>query len=309
MKKLLIFFILFLGISCTPKTTNSSMKTDELKSYYEKELTELEWDSTDIDYIKSFLKPAINISFEKSKSIGLGKSKFGGTPDLPKDIEWARFEGKPMIFLAQINLSELKEYDLNNELPKTGILYFFIHFKEPENQFGAEYNFIFDKQEYSVLYSENENLEKTDFPSDLISLYHFNEVALNFSNIYTFPSYETLEAESINEKDRENFYTFNEMHGNNEGEQILGYTMPIQSDVTGDWAFSYLNLTSWDLSEQDKKKIDNIRPKFVTLLQFSLENDITGFNKIGISIGYFGITKEDLKNKNFKNSILVLQDT
>jgi len=306
MRKLLIIIIVLANLSCNQ---NQNMKNDNLKNEYIKALKEFKW-QTDFEKIESLLKPAIRINQKTSiKESHLGISKFGGTPDLPTGMDWPKFEGRPMIFLAQINLDEIKQYDFENELPDKGIVYFFIHFNEPENEFGTEYQFIFDKKEYKVIYSESAELQNVDFPEELIAEYHFKPTRMEFQPFFTFPSRETLEIESLVDEDQENSYSFNDSYGNHEGEQILGYTMPIQYDVTWDWAFSYLDFKTYELTDTDKAKIDSIRPDFVTLLQFSLENSYTGFEKIGISIGYFGITKKDLKNKDFDNTILIFQDT
>ena len=277
-----------------------------MKNGYIKALKELEW-QTDFKKVEALLKPAIKIN--KKTSIGgskLGLSRFGGTPDLPLGMDWPTFAGNSLIFLAQINLEEIKMYDIDNELPDKGIIYFFIHSDKPD----AEEQVVSDnKKRYRVLYSENNELKNIDFPKEFTSEYHFKPVRMEFQSFYTFPSGETLEIESLEEEDRDNSYIFNDEYGNHEGEQVLGYTMPIQCDVTHNWAFSYLDFKTHKLNEADNAKIDAIRPEFVTLLQVSMENFYIGFDRIVTAIGYFGITKDDLKNKNFDKAILVFQDT
>ncbi|WP_421804608.1 DUF1963 domain-containing protein [Flagellimonas sp.] len=53
--------------------------------------------------------------------IPLGSSKFYGVPHLPKGVEWP----KGHYFYAQLNFSELKDYDVEDLLPDSGILYLF----------------------------------------------------------------------------------------------------------------------------------------------------------------------------------------
>jgi len=53
-----------------------------------------------------------------------GNTRFGGAPDLPKDISYPTTDGKLWVFLAQINLEELASHQ--EYLPKKGILYFFV---------------------------------------------------------------------------------------------------------------------------------------------------------------------------------------
>ena len=285
------------------------MGTKRTLNKYKKNLSQFQWESP-LDSVASLLKPTIKIDFlSKNKKIKLGQSKFGGKPDLPKEIDWpVNGNGDPMIFLGQLNLQELSKYDIDSLLPSKGLIYFFIHFNKPENEFGTEYQFIFDKQDYSVLYTEESNLNSINFPENLPKEYHFNEVSVNYSLFYSFP-HRSILLNKIGNNANETSEEFNEHFGNHEGEQILGYPMAIQDDVAWDWAFSEMEFNTYELSKEDLKKIDNQLVKYTTLLQFSLDNQEVGLNKIGISIGYFGITIENLKEKKFENSILVFQDT
>ena len=55
----------------------------------------------------------------------LGTSQIGGTPDLPRGVEWPREHGKPLSFLCQINLAEAASLGAVKSLPSTGLLSFF----------------------------------------------------------------------------------------------------------------------------------------------------------------------------------------
>ncbi|PIE84155.1 MAG: peptide methionine sulfoxide reductase [Bacteroidia bacterium] len=79
------------------------------------------------DILSPHAKNAIRIAPRPADeaSLPLGGSKIGGCPDLPPDVEWFTYGGRPMSFLAQINLREVHPYDSEGRLPATGILYFF----------------------------------------------------------------------------------------------------------------------------------------------------------------------------------------
>ncbi|MBZ0296139.1 MAG: DUF1963 domain-containing protein [Anaerolineae bacterium] len=79
------------------------------------------------DEIVKLIKPAIAIRARRTPEddIAIGKSKFGGFPDLPPSIPWPTWQDYPLSFLAQFNLAEVAPYDLENLLPKSGVLYFF----------------------------------------------------------------------------------------------------------------------------------------------------------------------------------------
>ena len=79
--------------------------------------------------IKSYAKNAMEISIKVSddQQIPIGASKFGGSPDLPRSEPWPVTEqtGEPLHFIAQINFSEVSEFDTQSELPSRGMLYLF----------------------------------------------------------------------------------------------------------------------------------------------------------------------------------------
>lgn len=109
----------------------------------EKDLTDYLVDIGRRDYaeiVSEHRKGIIRILMDKeNSSVPVGASKFGGFPDLPPEIpyptmsgytgNWGdrkeRYEKSAMQLVAQINLAELAEYDKDDLLPHTGILYFF----------------------------------------------------------------------------------------------------------------------------------------------------------------------------------------
>jgi uncharacterized protein YwqG len=61
------------------------------------------------------------------EELGSARSRAGGHPDLPKDVEWPTYgDDVPMCFLAQIECSELAAVDVRGELPHDGTLVFFL---------------------------------------------------------------------------------------------------------------------------------------------------------------------------------------
>ncbi|MDP1848993.1 MAG: DUF1963 domain-containing protein [Solirubrobacteraceae bacterium] len=59
--------------------------------------------------------------------IGVGLSRLGGLPDLPADSTWPQREGRPMVFLAQVDLAEVAPHAEPDEgLPAAGLLSLFV---------------------------------------------------------------------------------------------------------------------------------------------------------------------------------------
>jgi uncharacterized protein YwqG len=75
------------------------------------------------DIVANSLSYYIDISNEvvNEKKIKLGASKAKGLPHLPKSWEWP----KGNYFYAQLNISDFKQYDLENLFPENGIIYLF----------------------------------------------------------------------------------------------------------------------------------------------------------------------------------------
>ncbi len=57
--------------------------------------------------------------------VDTGGSKLGGLPDLPAYLDWPCEAGRPLAFVAQVNLAEVAPWDTRHELPPKGLLLFF----------------------------------------------------------------------------------------------------------------------------------------------------------------------------------------
>ena len=140
--------------------------------------------------IIDLIKPAITIIEKKSESnLRLGESKIGGKPDLDKEKSWPLFEGKPMVFIGQINLEELARISKLKNFPIDGILSFFIYFDEPTNEFGSEYEFHPNKFKYKVIFTEDlTKIKNIDFPKELFNKFHFKPSSLDFQLNFQLPN-------------------------------------------------------------------------------------------------------------------------
>ncbi|MBM7647851.1 uncharacterized protein YwqG [Bacillus ectoiniformans] len=70
----------------------------------------------------------ISIQPVPTEDLATGRSKFGGTPDLPDSLTYPTYKNVPLNFIAQLNLTEMAELNYpNNPLPAAGFLYFFYY--------------------------------------------------------------------------------------------------------------------------------------------------------------------------------------
>lgn len=78
------------------------------------------------DEVMSLLKPALLLRTRESTDakIPVGDSKVGGQPDLPPEVTWPTDpDGKPLAFLAQLNLAEVARHPISLKgLPASGLL-------------------------------------------------------------------------------------------------------------------------------------------------------------------------------------------
>jgi uncharacterized protein YwqG len=81
--------------------------------------------------------------FETAESLPLGSSKYRGLPYLPKDAAYPlAIDGRPLVFLAQINFAELPRLA---GYPETGLLQFFI---SDNDLYGMQFADTSDEAEY-----------------------------------------------------------------------------------------------------------------------------------------------------------------
>ena len=256
-------------------------------------------------FIESKIVPAIKIHKETSKNVTLGMSKIGGTPHLPSYMDWPMFNKEHMVFLAQLNLSEITFHDNENYFPKSGILFFFAYFNNPVNKFGAQYDFIQPKQKYKVLFHDVDNifeLRETSFPKSMIFDYQFKESAISFTSFFSIPNdiYEYAEWEdNLSENDYNLIIDFHdEISEDSDTYQISGVPVPVQDSVAADWAYAYME---YDYECDKDIDIEELEEEFINILSMPI------FSKIGDSQAYFGIRKDDLANKNFDNCVFIMQ--
>lgn len=266
-------------------------------------------------------RTAIITNYEPAeKELPAGASKFGGKPHLPEDFVWPYYEGedfggvtksRPLSFLAQINLGEIGEYDKENELPHSGMLYFFYEMCTMRWGFDPK-----DRGCARVFYVENPgDLQPTAFPGDLEADFIVPEFALSFEQKTELPDFEELAERETDvgwdQYDEEKVLCG---YGDSEDEELsklLGYANLIQGDMTFECAEIDRGIYCGnvpELSDEQKEQLLFDSNEWVLLFQMSTVTDgdyELMFGDCG-SI-YFYIKKKDLRERNFDNVWLILQ--
>lgn len=280
------------------------------------------------DKIKPLLTHTISLHREMmdEEHIKIGCSKFGGNPDLPLDIPYP-YDGKtPYSFVMQINCEDLNVYDLNNQFPDKGMLYFFQKFEDEMIPLSFDYEgeegLIEFMKATEIFHYDGQisSLVRAETPKS-IHIERINTAKIHFGSHYTIPEpYENklvYKNVGFNEEDLEAFlsdlseglhrlpYMPIEEILNSELDtyfdtpfhQLLGEATPIQA--------SPLEELKDDLSNRFEQPI-NKQEEWLLLCQLGVDEDLNLYWAADGYMYYF-IRKEDLLNKNFKNIYSIMQ--
>lgn len=110
-------------------------------------------------------------------------TKFGGWPDLPDNLEWPCWKGRPLAFLAQIDLAQAKDAGAPEWLPSDGMLFFF--YDADQSTWGFD---PADRGSWAILHGPF-NPEAVAHPQ---SIEPFPEVGFRLRNGVSLPSPERL---------------------------------------------------------------------------------------------------------------------
>jgi len=181
------------------------------------------------DQILALARPALTCKSTRAADakIPVGASKLSGLPDLPPKAAWPVFQGEPLHFLAQFNLTELSKSLACRDLPNTGLISIF------------------------SVYDEDEGND--DFSKGSWRLFHFPDVAklsrcvsdpgspfqscrLEFRETMSLPAWDSPWKKELGlGLDQSNWDVYQEqVVGFGDGfHRVLGYPIPIQGDVLG----------------------------------------------------------------------------
>lgn len=266
--------------------------------------------------IQELVSPAIGIKLRRKTDTDqaididtdLIKSKIGGFPDIDSDFIWPDYNELPLTFLCQINLSETSKFNL--ELPSNGILYFFVASWQSEN-------YVQLINEIKVVYKESNYIQNK---LSKLGLEQVEEYLIQFYEHYSVPSYQEkvitdnrFFEQISDELDELETYLSELTYGDEDytKHHILGDPNAVQGAVRMYWGASVLHPEDI-YHEKMPEYIDRaqeIGSDFILLLQIDLCDSLINLPNYGDNCLYFGILRNDLKNKDFSNVKLVIQNT
>ncbi|QRG69055.1 YwqG family protein [Brevibacillus choshinensis] len=234
--------------------------------------------------ILAHLHECIHVQPAKSEAQAVGKSRLGGSPDLPPGWTYPTFHDEPLVFIGQLNLAEIQAIGVPNELPGHGLLYFFYEAAEQ-----SVYGELTDRDGWRVLFFDGDfsTLKPVPYPGD-----HPNGTLP--ANDMLLRKGLSLHSDGITVPDKlwDTYYdeflpSFSEINGSYVcNHQILGHPHNIQGDV---------------FEEIDYFRNVESGGPYTLLLQ--VDTDETNLNVMWGDVGtiYFVITNDDLRARKFDN--------
>lgn len=202
------------------------------------------------DGILKLIKPAISLRTRRlsaNETIPVGRSKFGGLPDVPPKFVWPVWRGIPLTFLAQFNLADVAVFDRESLLPQYGQLYFFTNYI-PQRRDIIPNDAWDDTDDWRVLYFDTGDafLEISPAPHNLpaegilptCSVDYRYEISTPYGGIHGTRQLQELGLSD----DEDESYTWdvyfrlldlkrNETVGHDFWHQLLGWPNTIQTDL------------------------------------------------------------------------------
>ncbi len=258
----------------------------------------------------------MELSLCEEQDIPIGSSKIGGCPDLPKDTHWfyrdCGGERIPLSFLCQINFAEVKPFDEENILPEDGILYLFYDCDEED---GMPWGFDpQDGEGKRVFYYTGslDNLERKT-PPDGLDYYGrlFDACTLRFSSHAELPGIYSIYGEMIPlaHEDEDNYFALLESLDDGSQNKLLGHSDNMQGSMENECeyiAHGFSTCTSDEYESARAMGLDEDCLRWRLLLQLD-SNEEARMMWGDCGLIYLWITEEDLKNRNFDHTWLILQ--
>lgn len=252
--------------------------------------------------IKDLRHPAVRLR----KTSEIKKSKFGGKPFVDRtNFEWPLNNGKPMTFLAQLDLAEICSVIHYDWLANAGSLLFFYDVIEMPWGFDPK-----DRGGWKVLYYTNPS-EYAEYPLGLDNECKIKEIFIEPVLVQLLPNYDDPTVETLGLSDEEIDAYIDLDDGDDEpSHQVGGFPSPIQGnhmELESQLASNGIYVGNPDGYKSDEaKKLGSGAKDWKLLFQFDSDDDLeVMWGDCGMI--YFWVQKQKSKINEFDNTWLILQ--
>lgn len=263
--------------------------------------------------VKAHFRPSIRIRTQPAdiESLSLGQSRMGGVPDLPAGFEWPRYNGHPLSFVAQLDLSDLAGLPSVLPLPNEGFLVFFYDTKEyawgfdPKDRGSAAVRYLKEPASSLVRTPPPEDLQE-DLPGRCCSLNYEVEVTIPEPRA---PCIDGQLSEEVFEQLIDVIFAEDDKSEGVPRHRIGGHPNALQGSMELQCQLASNGVFCGDPSYQEDKRTESLMPgaaDWRLLLQVDTDDNAnTMWGDCGML--YFWIHERDLRSQNFENSWLILQ--
>jgi len=234
-------------------------------------------------------------------------TKLGGLPEMMGRYEWPCWKGRPLSFVAQIELPEIRLASGLDWLPDEGRLFFFYDLEQEAWGFDPE-----DKGAWIVLYDASPDpASHLDAPSSLPEHGRFPERSMAAVAARSYPSPDRLR-ESVGVPADEDWDAAYERHRlQSPAHQLGGYPAAIQYDgMERECQFASNGIYLGDGTGYETPQalaLEAGAEDWLLLLQVDSYNDESGMMWGDCGMLYFWIRRQDVAGRDFSKVWMVLQ--
>jgi len=259
-----------------------------------------------LPYLATLHQPAIALP----RADGAHLSRLGGLPVLPAELAWPAWQGTPLAFLCQLDLSEIPAACERRGLPDTGILYFFYCQNQETWGFSPQ-----DKGSWQVLYTPRPAADCTErsAPDGLARECIYPVKPLAFAPVLTYPDWqdERVAALHLNDRQGDEYGELSTaVFGSEPAHHLFGYPTPVQdNDMDLECQLVSHGLYCGDpagYQTPEARELEGGRAEWTLLLQLDSDDD-AGMMWGDCGMLYFWIKESDLRQSRFEECWMILQ--
>lgn len=261
------------------------------------------------DSLLAMVRPSVRLVVDAA-SVNDRSTRLGGVPDLPASTTWPRNGQGPLSFIAQVDLADVAQFDVQGLLPRTGLLSFFYDAVR-QQAWGFD---PADHGSAAVIYTpKSVATDRLEPPADLSSEGVFNAVELRPQNELTLPPWESYDVETLGMTQEEGFAYAEVLYPEDDEDDVihrlLGHPQPIQGDMQVECQLVTNGLYCGNSTGYEDPRAVGLRSgaaEWRLLLQVDSQDE-AGMMWGDVGRLYYWMNESDLRARAWESSWLILQ--
>lgn len=255
-----------------------------------------------LEHLIEATAPHVRDAVRLEPATGPSASHIGGVPALPANTAWPRHKGKSMMFLAQVDLDQVKQAYPDSPFPAGGQLLFFVAQPGTWDDWPKEKGF-------AILHrGHGDPGDVAEPPSDLVAKHRFPRQAVHCVAYEDLPElHTTRDDESDDDADTYfRLWTHLSSGGGETSHKLLGHAQPVQYAMELECELFVNGMTHRDLDTSKGMALKESAKDWRLLLQLdSMPSADMMWGDAGML--YFWIREQDLRADRFDAALVLLQ--